>query len=100
VYIRDITTGFAPDTETRFNKSQLFLDGQGRYVHDYTWAPTSYASYIIVSPLGYTGSTWVFTPVVKDSKNQWYIIDARVIVKNWNNYREYDAKTLITDWVK
>ncbi len=100
VYLRDISVGFALDTEKRFNKSQLFLDGQGRYVHDYTWAPTSYASYIIVSPLGYTGSTWVFTPVVKDSKNQWYIIDARVIVKNWNNYREYDAKTLITDWVK
>lgn len=99
VYLQDITTILPWDTGWIWEHTRLFLDAQGRYTHDDAWTPTPYASYIIVSPLGYTGSTG-FVPVVKDEKNQWYIIDARVIVKNWNNYREYDAKTLITDWVK
>lgn len=88
------------DDIEKFTTARLTLDAQGRYTHDQTGTPTPYASYIIVSPLGYTGATGNFTPVQKDSKNQGYIIDARVIVKNWNNYREYDAKTAITDWVR
>jgi hypothetical protein len=102
VYLKNITTEFwlAWDDVERFTKSQLFLDTQERYTHIQTDAPTPYASYIIVSPLGYTWTTGDFTPVKKDWKHQGYIIDARVIVKNWNNYREYDAKTAITDWVK
>ena len=57
------------DDVGRFTASRLTLDAQGRYTHDQTGTPTSYASYIIVSPLGYTGSTG-FVPVQKDSKNQ------------------------------
>lgn len=54
----DPTTSFATDLE-KWNKTQLILDDHGRYIHtgSTTGAPTQFASYIIVSPLGYTGST-------------------------------------------
>ncbi len=96
----DPTISFATDLE-KWNKTQLILDDHGRYIHigSTTGAPTQFASYIIVSPLGYSGSTW-FTEVRKDQKNQWWIIDARVLVKYNGGYREYDAKSMITDWQK
>ena len=101
VYLKDVSLSFAPliDNESKWIQSRLYLDDMWRYTHTSTATGTAYASYMIVSPLGYTGSTG-FVPVQKDGNNQWYIIDARVIVKNGNVYREYDTKTAITDWVK
>ena len=96
----DTNTAFATDSE-KWNKTQLISDTQWRYIHTGSLGGTgtTFASYIIVSPLGYTGSTG-FTEVKKDWKNQWWIIDARVLVRyNWW-YREYDAKSMITDWQK
>lgn len=100
IKLENITAMITPDITTNWAATRLYFDEQWRYTHIPTATGTSYASYIIVSPLGHTGATWVFYPVLRDGKNQWYIIDARVIIKNWNNYREYDAKTAITDWVK
>ncbi len=96
----DTISGFTTDSE-KWNATQLIFDAAWRYIHtgSTTGTGTVFASYIIVSPLGYTGSTG-FTEVKKDSKNQWWIIDARVLVRyNWW-YREYDAKSMITDWQK
>jgi hypothetical protein len=50
---------------------------------------------VIVSPLTVDGSE-----VKKDWKNQWWIIDARVLVKRNGSIREYDTKSMITDWQK
>ena len=95
-------SAFPTENALKWWATQLVFDDRGRYVHtgSITGIPTQFASYIIVSPLGYTGSTGVFSEVKKDTKNQWWIIDARVLVKyNWW-YREYDAKSMITDWQK
>ena len=97
VFLRNVTENFPlSDTlEKQFLSSALFLDPQGRYTHTQTPTNTPYASYAILSPLVVDGK-----PVIKDGKNQGYIIDARVIVKNGIKYRMYDSKTLLTDWIK
>lgn len=97
-YMKDISIGFPTDIEARFQKSQLFLDEQGRFTHKNTGSGTQYAAYIVISPLSFENN-WTRMTVAKDGKNQWYILDARVIV-NSRGYREYDLKTLITDWKK
>ncbi len=84
----------------KFEATRLFLDRLGRYTHIDTGTGTQYASYIILKPLGYTGATGIWTSIEKNGKSQWYIVDTRVIVKNNDTYREYDAKTAITDWVR
>lgn len=99
VLVQDISSRISSDVWTNWLNFRLFLDDQWRYTHNPTATWTLYASYIRVSPIWYDNA-WVFVPVQKDWKNQWYIIDARVILKNWNGFREYDAKTAITDWVK
>ena len=82
--------------EDKWNLTQLRIDDQGRYYHSQNqWSITHYASYFIVTPLTVDG-----VEIKKNNKNQWWIIDARVIVKRWLNVREYDAKTMITDWQK
>lgn len=87
------------DQKQIFEKMQLFLDAQWRYTHTNTASGTLYASYILVTPIGYSDALW-YQKIEKDSKSQWYIIDARVIVWAGRGYREYDAKTMITDWVR
>ena len=95
-------SGFPTDDAAKWWATQLIFDERGRYIHtgSDSGIGTNFASYIIVSPLGYTGSTGVFTEVKKDTKNQWWIIDARVLVRYNGGYREYDAKSMITDWQK
>lgn len=86
-----------PTTDiAKWNKTQLSTDTRWRYIH----APspgnrTKFASYIIVSPLTVNG-----VEVKKDWKNQWWVLDARVMVNLNGGYREYDAKSMITDWQK
>lgn len=67
----DPTIPFATDLE-KWNKTQLIFDDHGRYIHTGSTlgTPTNFASYMIVSPLGYTGSDSAFTEVKKDTKNQ------------------------------
>jgi prepilin-type N-terminal cleavage/methylation domain-containing protein len=49
----------------KWSVAQLRMDSQGRYIHSETTGTlTQYASYIVVSPLGYTGSTG-FTEIRK-----------------------------------
>ena len=95
-------SGFPNDDAAKWWATQLIFDERGRYTHtgSVSGTGTNFASYIIVSPLGYTGSTGVFTEVKKDTKNQWWLIDARVLVRYNGGYREYDAKSMITDWQK
>ena len=97
VLLRNITETFPlSDTlEKQFVSSALFLDAHQIYTHEKTSTNTPYASDAILSPLVVDGR-----PVLKDGKNQGYIIDARVIVKNGIKYRMYDSKTLLTDWIK
>ncbi len=94
---------------TLFHEAQLYFDDQWRYTHIHTSTGTEYASYMIIKPLEFQNGTNVLkvqkdnpnsTPSVPMPKiNQWYILDARVIVK-WNGeyYREYDLESVITDW--
>lgn len=100
VFLSKISLNSATNRAEIWEKTRLYFDTQSRYTHIPSGSGTAYASYIIVSPMGYTGSNGIFVPVQKDSKAQWYIIDARVIVKSAENYREYDARTAITDWIK
>ncbi len=86
-----------PTTDAaKWQKTQVRIDSRWRYFHSETiGTPTQFASYIIISPLTVAG-----TEVKKDWNNQWWIIDARVLIK-WNgSIREYDAKSMITDWQK
>lgn len=101
VYIKDITLWFPPanDLAGRFNKTLLKLDDQNRYNH-LTGTGTSYASYLYLSPLVINNGGTLIEPKTILGKNQGFIIDARVIVKSRFGYREYDLKTVITDWKK
>lgn len=84
---------------TVFNSAQLFLDDHGRYTHDITATGTQYASYMVISPIGYQDPTsGNQIPVEKSGTGQWYILDARVIVKVSGQYKEYDLKGIVTDW--
>lgn len=84
---------------TTFDSAQLFLDSQERYTHDTTATGTQYASYMIISPISYKDpNTGNQTPVVKSGSGQWYILDARVLVKSSGQYKEYDLKGIVTDW--
>lgn len=82
-------------SETFFRGARLYLDDQWRYTHTETQNPTPYASYLIIHPLG-SGSV----EVVHEWRTQWYVFDARVIVQDGSSYREYDAKTVLTDWIR
>lgn len=94
VLLKKIAT-LPSDLEGKFNATQLFLDTQWRYSHMLSGSGTSYASYVVITPLSLPG----IGEIKKDNKNQWYVIDARVIVRS-RGYKEYDLKTLITDWKK
>lgn len=93
IYLKKIDTP-ASDLKWKWEQARLYFDDKNRYTHT-NWKPTPYASYMIVTPLTISGSE-----IQKDNKNQWWIIDARVITKDGNKYYEYDAKTMITDWQK
>lgn len=86
----------------RWNISKLNIDDQWRYVHDpLSMTGSPYAAYVIISPISYT--IWGVTKNIEawtPLKTQWYIIDARVIVQTRWIYREYDAKSMITDWIR
>jgi prepilin-type N-terminal cleavage/methylation domain-containing protein len=82
--------------EAKWNLTQLHTDTKWRYIHSQTIGTTTkYASYIIVSPLSVNG-----VDVKKNGHQQWWILDARVMVNLHWWYREYDAKSMITDWQK
>jgi hypothetical protein len=104
IYMENITAGIlgAPDIDTKFKLGQLYLDNKWRFTHTITGSGTNFASYVIISPLIVNTLSWPIEP--KDVpivwRNQWYILDARVITKWRGWYREYDLKTVITDWKK
>lgn len=90
--------------QQRFLKSRLSIDSKGRYTHTSTATGTNIASYIIITPLRFerphaNPALRMIEPKSSDWNNQGYILDARVIV-NSNGLREYDLKTVITDWQK
>lgn len=99
VKLSSSTIAPADSIEQKFAQSKLYYDAKGRYTHTVTPLETNIASYIIISPLAFTRPLWLIEPKSPDGMNQWYILDARVIV-HANDYREYDLKTVITDWQK
>jgi hypothetical protein len=52
----DTTVNFST-LEEKFEKTRLFLDSQARYTHSTTSTGTNFASYIILSPIGYQNGT-------------------------------------------
>ncbi len=87
---------FPTTDEAKWQKTQIRVDDKWRYIHSETaGSPTQFASYIMITPLTVSGSE-----VKKDWKNQWWLIDARVLIKLNGSIREYDAKSMITDWQK
>ena len=85
--------------EEKFTTTRLYFDEQNRFTHTATDRPTKYASYLRIAPLKIDTATTSIEPK-KDGISQWYIIDARVISETRGNYREFDLKTIITDWKK
>lgn len=86
----------------RFEKARLYIDDKWRFTHAITSTGSNIASYITITPLQFSRPAWtplVLEPKDRDGNNQWYILDARVII-NSSGFREYDLKTVITDWQK
>jgi len=97
VYMKDITSSYMLSNaiEDHYKLAQLSTDSYGRYTHTPTGSGTFYASYIILRPISVNAKN-----ITKDGNNQGYTIDARVIVHSGNGYREYDARSAITDWIR
>jgi hypothetical protein len=97
VFVRNITNEFfAKETpEGKFETATLYLDRYGRYTHTKTDTPTPYASYTLLTPLLVDGKE-----VKRKNETAGYILDMRVIVKNGTTYREYDMKSLLTNWLE
>lgn len=102
VYMADRTSliSLSDTEESRFYKTRLYKDSENRFTHTETSTPTNYASYLIISPLSVPDADGVMLTPIKDTMPQWYILDARVITHSRMWYREYDLKTVITDWKK
>lgn len=78
---------FYDKIKNRFEKSKLCLDEKNRFVHcsGNATKETPFASYLRIKKMRF------------DNKDlDGYTLDARVIVRDGNHYREYDAKTAIT----
>ena len=102
IYMDNVTSllGWTSTIEWKFNATRLYYDSDMRLTHTVTGSGTPYASYLMVSPLIIGTSLWPIEPKTIIGKNQWFILDARVITKSRTGYREYDLKTIITDWKK
>jgi prepilin-type N-terminal cleavage/methylation domain-containing protein len=103
VLLRDVTSMALslPDEKARFEKFALYRDDQWRFTHTQTQSGTAFATYLIISPIQYT-LAWS-QKIIKDPLSnapQGYIIDVRVILNTRGVFREYDAKTILTDWVR
>lgn len=92
------------EIETKFQESQLCFDDYKRYIRcdsdaHRTQSGTTFASYTNIFPMYFgSGATGTTTIADENDNPQGFILDARVIVRDGNMYREYDAKTAITDW--
>ena len=92
------------EIETKFQESQLCFDDYKRYIRcdsdaHRTQSGTTFASYTNIFPMYFgSGATGTTTIADENDNPQGFILDARVIVRDGNTYREYDAKTAITDW--
>lgn len=95
VYFKEISTTFPATLEDRFSKTRLYLDASGRYTHTTTATGTSYASYTVITPLTVPG----VGVLDKDGKHQGYVLEAHVIAHD-QGYRDFDLRTIITDWKK
>lgn len=90
------------DTWALWEKTRLFYDDKGRYTYTPTGSGTPYGLYMLLSPLSYTLPDGTLKTVeAVPGKTDGYIIDARFIIKAWPNYyRMYDAKSIITNWIR
>ncbi len=92
------------EIEKKFQESQLCFDDYKRYIRcdgdtHRTQSGTTFASYTNIFPMYFgSGATGTTTIADENDNPQGFILDARVIVRDGNVYREYDAKTAITDW--
>ncbi len=87
-----------PSTDVaRFNATRLYFDSQGRFTHTPTATGTIYASYITILPLEFRDGNGNLIEVKNNGKTQGYTLDARLIIES-RGYKEYDLKSIITDW--
>ncbi len=81
--------------------TKLSINSQGIYTHDaLSLTGSPYAAYIRLTPIAYMDGSSLVKIENSLGKPQWYTIDARVIIKTRWKYREYDAKSIITDWIR
>lgn len=104
VSLSAVTLDITSTPAEKFETARLCFDEQKRYVHciddaHKTASGSAFASYIMISEMEYH-QDGTMTGVVADETSQGLILDARVITREGNNYREYDAKTAITDWIR
>lgn len=88
------------DDQKIFEEARLCFNLENFYIHcnnSTNEKKTSFASYIKISEMKYDGNSKILN---ENNENQAYIIEAFVINKNGSNYRKYDTKTIITNWMK
>lgn len=91
------------DDQKIFEETRLCFNSENFYTHCNGSAnekKTSFASYIKISEMKYDEKNENSKILNENNENQAYIIEAFVINKNNSNYRKYDAKTIITNWMK
>jgi type II secretory pathway pseudopilin PulG len=90
-----------PDIADIWDITKLSIDTRWLYVHDpLSLTGSPYAAYVRLTPLSYMDGSSLVQIEASPGKPQWYTIDARVIIKTRWKYREYDAKSIMTDWIK
>ncbi len=55
--------------EQKFNATRLYFDDQKRYTHAVTLTGTQFASYVILSPIGYLDTTGTFSGITITDEN-------------------------------
>lgn len=88
------------NNEKIFEEARLCFNSKNFYTHCNGSADekiTSFASYVKISEMKYDENSKILN---ENNENQAYIIEAFVINKNNSNYRKYDTKTIITNWMK
>lgn len=91
------------DDQKVFEEARLCFNSENFYIHcnnSTNEKKTSFASYIKISEMKYDEKNENSKILNENNENQAYIIEAFVINKNGSNYRKYDTKTIITNWMK
>lgn len=91
------------NNEKIFEETRLCFNSENFYIHcnnSTNEKKTSFASYVKISEMKYDEKNENSKILNENNENQAYTIEAFVINKNGSNYRKYDTKTIITNWMK